>query len=289
MHVFAGCMCFGILQVHVDTKRTRMQVREFGTRWRTWRRSNVWMPRPTTSRSHRALCRCHVVYMHACAHCLVSRSVVYFHMPVHAHRHAHAHAHTHSLPLHTQRQQAAQGSTSTAAATRGARAQGAHTAAASRPRSRTYMTDKEAREDLFRSMDRAFDKSRQQDAADAARLRRLSAAQRVRPNPVIDSLTHYAERQRAQDLADEKHLAAPLALSASASLVHREHKQAEAAEAVYQSAVKDALGLLAPQAGVGHPSSCTVSGRPLLLALRQSALTLQAPLARVLVTPLTRL
>ena len=201
----------------------------------------------------------------------------------------HMHMHTHTLSLHTQRQQAAQGSTSTAAATRGVRAQGAHTAAASLPRSRTYMTDKEAREDLFRSMDRAFDKSRQQDAADAARLRRLSAAQRVRPNPVIDSLTHYAERQRAQDLADEKHLAAPLALSASASLLHREHKQAEAAEAVYQSAVNDALGLQAPKAGVGHPSSCTVSGRPLLLALRQSALTLQAPLARVLVTPLTRL
>ena len=79
--------------------------------------------------------------------------------------------HTHTLSLYTQRQQAAQGSTSTAAATRGARAQGAHTAAASRPRSRTYMTDKEAREDLFRSMDRAFDKSRQQDDADAARQR----------------------------------------------------------------------------------------------------------------------
>ena len=107
MHVFAGCMCFGMLQVHVDTKRTRMQVRECGTRWRTWRRSNVWMPRPTTSRSHRALCRCHVVYMHACAYCLVSRSVVYFHMPVHAHGHAHAHTHTLSTHRSSRRRRAA--------------------------------------------------------------------------------------------------------------------------------------------------------------------------------------
>ena len=161
----------------------------------------------------------------------------------------------------TQRLQALQDSTSTAAATLGARAQGAHTAGASRPRSRTYMTDKEAREDLFRSLDRSFDKSRQQDDADAARLRRMSAAQRVRPNPVIDSLTHYAEQQRAQDLADEKHLAAPLALSPSASLVNREHKQAAAEEAIYQRAVNDALGVRAPKAGVGRPRCCTVPGR----------------------------